>query len=133
MRALEGAPDDAIEWVADHVHEMTFEPAAAIIREGDEERDCYFVVDGRVEISVGGKTRDTDGAGSVLGELGLLFRRPRTATATAVEPVTALRLPAGDFDALAENDAPKARALAAAILDYLHFRFGFEPPDPRWS
>ena len=133
LPALDGASDELLQWLADHVDQVTFQPGEALVTEGDAERDCFFVLDGHVEVTADGKLRDTDGAGGVQGELGLLFERPRAATTMAVEPVVALRLKASDFDELASAQPALAKQLASTILDYLNFRFGFEPPDPRWS
>ena len=133
MPALEGASDEALTWLADHVEQVTFQPGEVLVKEGADDRDCYFVLDGHVEVTAGGVTRDTDGAGGIQGELGMLFGRPRAATSMAVEPVIALRLSATEFDALSSEKPALARELAGTILDYLKFRFGFDPPDQRWS
>ncbi len=133
MPALESASDEALTWLADHVEQVTFQPGEMLVAEGSEDRDCYFVLDGHVEVTAGGVKRDTDGAGGIQGELGMLFGRPRAATSMATEPVIALRLAASDFDRLASENPGLARQLAGTILDYLKFRFGFDPPDHRWS
>lgn len=133
LPALDGASDKLLHWLADHVDQVTFQPGETLVTEGEMARDCYFVLQGHVEVTAGGQMRDTDGAGGVQGELGLLFERPRAATTMAVEPVTAVRLKASDFDALASNQPEVAKEFATTILEYLRFRFGFEPPDTRWS
>ena len=133
LPALDGASDEVLGWLADHVEQVTFQPGEALVTEGSPERDCYFVLQGHVEVTAGGQMRDTDGAGGVQGELGLLFERPRAATTMAVEPVTALRLKASDFDALASTRPEVAKAFARTLLEYLDFRFGFQPPDQRWA
>jgi CRP-like cAMP-binding protein len=133
LPALDGASDEVLAWLADRVDQVTFQPGEALVTEGSSERDCFFVLDGHVEVTADGKLRDTDGAGGLQGELGMLFERPRAATTMAVEPVVALRLKGSDFDELASTQPALAKDLATTILDYLRFRFGFEPPDQRWS
>ena len=130
LPALDGVGPEATAWLADHVEPVTFEPGDRLVTEGDNDRDCYLLVDGEVEIVKHGTERDTDHGGGVTGELALLYRHPRSATATAMTAVSALRLRAADFDALAASSPQRASEVAEAIVDYLRFRFGFEPPGP---
>jgi len=130
MPALETASADVIAWLAASVEPVHFNFGDHIVTEGDDDRDCYLIVDGDVEVRKGGGPRDQDHAGDITGELALLYGHPRSATATAIGPVTALRLRAADFDELARSAPALARNAAEAIIDYLRFRFGFEPPGP---
>ena len=132
LPVLEGARPEVVDWLADHVERVTFEAGEELVTEGHSDRDCYLLVDGDVEVVKHGEVRDTDHAGGVTGELALLYGHPRSATARATTPVTTLRLCAADFDALAATSPELARDAAEAIIDYLRFRFGFEPPGP-WS
>lgn len=132
MPALETASADVLAWLADHVDLVRFHFGDHLVTEGDTDRDCYLIVDGDVEIRKTGARREEDHEGDITGELALLYGRPRTATATAVGPVTALRLRAADFDELARTSPGLAANAAEAIIDYLRFRFGFEPPGP-WT
>ena len=68
-----------------------------IIRQGDEGDRFYAIADGEVAISVDGRLRGTRGRGTGLGEIALLRRVPRTATATAVGPVTLFALDSATF------------------------------------
>lgn len=57
-----------------------------IFREG-EPGDCmYAVVEGEVEIRIGDRVLERTGAGGVIGELALIDRSPRSATAVAATP-----------------------------------------------
>jgi CRP-like cAMP-binding protein len=132
LPALESAEPEVVDWLADNVEEVTFSPGKRLVVEGDADRDCYLLVDGEVAVVRDDGFRDTDHGGGITGELALLYGRPRSATATAVSPVTALRLRADDFDHLCRTDPDLGRATAEAIVDYLRFRFGFEPPGP-WT
>lgn len=73
-------------------------PAGAIIfSEGDDPGGLmYVVVEGQVDILVQGERIDTLGPGISLGEVGLVDKGPRTATAVArsdcrLEPIDARR------------------------------------------
>ena len=132
LPALDGARPEVVDWLGAHVERVTFEPGERLVTEGHDDRDCYLLVEGEVEVVKHGQRTDTDHGGGVTGELALLYGHPRSATATATTPVTALRLCASDFDKLAVEQPDLARNTAEAIIDYLRFRFGFEPPGP-WA
>jgi len=58
-----------------------------VMKEGSEDRDCLFIVkSGVFEVKVGAERVTTLGVGEVFGERALLYKCPRTATVTALEP-----------------------------------------------
>jgi CRP-like cAMP-binding protein len=69
----------------------------AIIREGEDGDTFYVIADGTVEVQVDGVVRRQEGAGEFFGEIALLRDVPRTATVTALTPVTTLELGREDF------------------------------------
>ena len=130
LPALDGARPEVVDWLAANVERVDFEPFDHIVNEGDHDRDCYLLVEGEVDVTRRDGQRDTDHGGGIMGELALLYGSARSATATAASPVTALRLRAADFDELSRTSPDLARDAAEAIIDYLRFRFGFQPPGP---
>ena len=59
--------------------------AGTVLFEPDEPGDVlYVIVSGEVEIRIGGRTVETCGPGGIIGEMALLDRAPRSATAVAV-------------------------------------------------
>ena len=62
----------------------TFEPGDIVFTQGDPGDFMYAVVNGTVDISRDGKVIESIGEGGILGELALVDRSPRGATATAV-------------------------------------------------
>lgn len=76
---------------------LTFADGSRIFSEGDAPGGLmYVVVEGEVDIIVNGALVDTIGAGTCLGEVGLVDKGPRTATAVArgdcrLEPIDARR------------------------------------------
>lgn len=59
-------------------------PAGTVIfNEGDPADQMYVVLDGEVELRRDGRLLNTIGPGSLLGELALIHKRPRSATAVA--------------------------------------------------
>src|SRR5262245_45807313 len=63
---------------------VAFEEGEVIFREGDPGEAMYVVVEGEVELKVRDKVVETVGPGGVIGELALIDRAPRIATATAL-------------------------------------------------
>lgn len=85
---LEGVEPERLEEVAANMWLRHAEPGEVLAREGDPGRTFGLVLEGRVEVSrrsLHGTTRLAEAAaGSLLGELAVLRRQPRTATLTAV-------------------------------------------------
>ncbi|AEJ60459.1 putative transcriptional regulator, Crp/Fnr family [Spirochaeta thermophila DSM 6578] len=95
-------------------------PAGRIIfKEGDPGDKMYIIQEGKVRISkqVGGKdhTLAILEKGDFFGEMALVMRSPRTATATAVTDVLALGFTREGFQSMVEKNA----RIALAIIDKL--------------
>jgi CRP-like cAMP-binding protein len=69
-------------------------PGTAVIREGDAADGFYVVLGGRAQATVGERIVGEMLAGDSFGEIAILHGIPRTATVTAVGPLTTCRLPA---------------------------------------
>jgi MFS family permease len=88
-----------------------------VVREGDEPDDLFAIESGTVEVT----TRETVAplarleAGAYFGEIGLLERRPRTATVTAVTEVVLYRIPGDDFLRIA-NEGPRISTTLLAVV-----------------
>ena len=94
-------PLTAIDRLAAAARSVTFGPGDVLMRQG-EPGDTYIAIEsGTVAIEVDGRSVATCGVGEGIGEIALLRRVPRTATATASTEVTGFalercRLPRGD-------------------------------------
>jgi CRP-like cAMP-binding protein len=120
VRMLDRAPRAALERLASAA---SLEEAAAesvVVREGADADAFYVVVDGRLAVT---STGDRAGAavalgelgpGDCFGEIGLIHRRPRTATVTARTDCTLYRVPGADF--LTALSASPAAAPAVSEL-----------------
>jgi len=90
-----------LERLAAAEEEVTFTPAAAIIREGDEADALYVLVEGEVEVSAHGEGGGpeqpirTMRAPSYFGEIGVLEGIARTATVTALTECRCERIEGG--------------------------------------
>lgn len=81
-----------------------------LTRQGLPGREFFLVLEGKAECTVGRKKVAVFGPGDYFGELALLDGSPRTATITAVSPMTVLVLDGREFGSLmsaAPSIAPK--------------------------
>jgi CRP-like cAMP-binding protein len=67
----------------------SFQPGEAIVSRDDDTGGLYVLLSGSAALEAGGK-QHTLGPGDFTGEMGLLARKPRSATVTATEPVEAM-------------------------------------------
>ncbi|MFP5334934.1 MAG: sensor histidine kinase [Actinomycetes bacterium] len=101
---------------------VDYAPGEDVITEGSEPDAMYVLLDGEVEVirNVAGAELlvNVCGPGDLVGELGLVHGRPRTATIRARTPVRALRIEADALDRLVAHPRT-ARALLNAVTDRL--------------
>lgn len=81
-----------------------FEAGAVIARRGERAESMFFIVDGEVEITIGGK-KVRLGPGHFFGEIAVLQRSRRSATSVAVRRSNLLVLDARDLHDLMDKDA----------------------------
>jgi len=102
------------------MHRATFQPGELIFREGDESSDAYWILSGRVEISIetaqGRNVLTTLEEGEIFGEMGMIDDLPRAATARA--------LTATEVDVVNERDFHyEVLRDEARLLPYLDMLF----------
>ena len=86
-------------------------PAGHVIfREGEDAQELIFLLEGKVTLrSQGGGHLADAKAPSLLGEMGVLRRKPRLATATTTEPSVWLAVGAEEFHRLKGEDPELGR------------------------
>lgn len=94
----------------------SYEPGERVIGFEDETTDVFFVVRGRVQISIRSETRSniklgTLDAGQYFGELSTIDDRPQLASVEAVEPSLIAALPANTFHDAVLGNPVSARQL----------------------
>jgi CRP-like cAMP-binding protein len=135
-----GTARGSLESLARSAVEETAAAGATIVAEGAEADDFFVLTAGETEVvargEAGGERRlATLEAPDYFGEIGILERRPRTATVRATTPCTLLRIRGTDFlTALTSaTPTPGALGLAQARLSRTHpsaritFAIGAEP------
>ena len=102
---------------------VTLEPGAILFAEDDEGDDAYVIISGRIAISKqtpeGDRVLAELGPGEIFGELAILSRQPRTASARAVERTTLRRMDR----AAVEQELGKIPPWVAGMVSTLAQRF----------
>ncbi len=97
---------------------------AVLMREADRSDWVLVLRSGRVKVSVDTASGTevvlaVRGPGALLGELSALDREPRSATVTALEPVSALLVPVADFEAFLQAHGRVAYLLIRTVIGRL--------------
>lgn len=111
-------PDHVLAGLATALDEVEFAAGEVLMRAGDVEDWLFVVVEGRVDV-VRPDRRIELGSGSVVGELAVLDPRPRTATVTALTPVSAFRLSKPAFDEAVRSRPEVALGVIAELVGRL--------------
>lgn len=108
--ALAGYGPEDIDLLSYIATLRSFPAGSAIMREGTEGDACFLIVGGKVAVSraTSASALATLGPGSLVGQLALLDRAPRSATVTAQSDTTALEVKASAFANLVSAHSPIA-------------------------
>jgi CRP-like cAMP-binding protein len=115
---LDGADPAATEAIARAMQPVHFAAGAVMLGEGDPAEDLLLIADGTCVALSGPDATELRRleAPAYVGEIGLLQRRPRTATVRAVTDVAAFRVPGPEFlDAI--GVAGPSRALESRVAE----------------
>ena len=91
----------------------------------------YAVVRGRLRVHQGERTIVELGAGRTVGELAALVPEPRTASVTALEPTTLLRIDRPMLEELLADRPALASGIIAALVAMVRERSRTEVDRPR--
>ena len=94
---------------------LSYESGATIVREGQVGVLMYVVLKGRVAIRVGGNLVENVGPGELFGEMALVDRTPRLASAVAESPCKLLAINRNAFLNLVKHSRRFAASLLAAV------------------
>jgi MFS family permease len=107
-------PLTALDRLAEGMSPRSFDAGDVVMRKGDQGEEYVLIASGEIEVSDEDRSLATLGPGEGVGEIALLRRVPRTATATARTPVEAYAIEAPAF--LAAVAGPAAAAAAEAVV-----------------
>jgi CRP-like cAMP-binding protein len=103
-----------------HETETTDLAAGDVLFSEGEKGDCMFVLlEGAVEVKVGGKTVEQSARGALLGEMALIDGTPRVATIVATEPSRLARVDERRFHFIIQQNPFFARHVMKVLVDRL--------------
>jgi len=97
-------------------------PSKSIIEEGSTGDDMYVVITGKVRVHSGDTTIAHLGPGDHFGEMSLVDKAPRSASITAVQPTTLLKLTREDFFEMIRKESATAKKILWNFLQVLTHR-----------
>jgi CRP-like cAMP-binding protein len=121
LAILRGVPlfadldERSLQAVAILAREVSFKAGDVLMVEGEPGEEFYVIVEGTIRIEAGDRTIRSMTAGGFLGEIALLDRRPRTATATCVTDARLLEVRAHEFDRLLDTLPKVHERICAAV------------------
>ncbi len=119
VRLFSDLDERDLESLADEFNERRFSAGQKVALEGEGGLMFFVVESGELSVEVHGESVSTMGPGSAFGEIALIDRRPRTATVTAVNDVTAYGLPVFVFRPFVEARPQLAWKLLESMADRL--------------
>lgn len=106
-------PDESRARIRAMAEEVTAEAGAVIMEQGDVGQEAFVIQSGQAEVVVNGNRVATVGPQSLVGEMALIDRRPRSATVIALSDMELLAFASDKFEAvLAELPPGTSRLLA---------------------
>ncbi|MCX7281200.1 MAG: SulP family inorganic anion transporter [Alphaproteobacteria bacterium] len=98
-----------------------------IARQGDAADSMHFILEGRIGVIAGegGVRLRSLGRRTIIGEMGLIARRPRSATIQAERPSLLYELRLSEFDALQRDNPALSQALLAYVARVMAERLSF--------
>ncbi|MCM2282264.1 MAG: cyclic nucleotide-binding domain-containing protein, partial [Bdellovibrionaceae bacterium] len=97
-------PAEAILHILNFSEILTLPPRHWLMREGEASDGLWILIQGSAAVSVRGAARPDVSSGAVLGEIGLLWNSPRTASVHATSECVALKLSAPAFRSLVSRN-----------------------------
>ena len=106
--------DDELARIDHLITQIQVDEGRALTREGEHGKEFVIVVEGTAGVFKGDEQVAEVGPGSFLGEIGLLFDVPRTATVKALTPMTIDVLNLREFRELLEASPDLRESIEAA-------------------
>ena len=95
--------------------EMDAPAGSVLCTEGQPGRDCFVVIEGQADVSIGGEQIDSIGPGGFFGEMALLDGGPRVATVTATSDMRLLVMSRSELTTLLADVPSVARKMLTAV------------------
>lgn len=112
---FEGLSRKELQTINRSAKEVHFPPGRTIVSEGSTGVGFHMIVEGKVKVSVKGRTRAELGPGGYFGEMSLIDRGPRSATVVATTEVTTLSLASWSFLSILDKNPQISRKLLVEL------------------
>jgi CRP-like cAMP-binding protein len=113
-RLFDKLPRRQLSVIASNMDEVNVPAGETLIREGQHNDAFWVILDGQIELVIGGN-HHTLGPGDFIGATSMLDGRAAIGTATTSTPVEALVASAAQFRALEGNETIALRLMSAAL------------------
>lgn len=110
-----GVPGEDLARIAKEAVIETFSPGQDVFKKGDPGESMYMIVDGRVSVHIDEKELVQMGKEEFVGEMAILDQETRSATVTALEPLTLLKIEREEFFELMADRPEIARGILAVL------------------
>ena len=124
---FEGLPDKALARIDSHLDEVSVPAGRTLTEQGRGAYETFIVAEGTAEVQIGGEVVGETSVGELIGEIGVLKNRLRSATVTAKTPMLLLVVGPRELDWLFE-DPTLAERIQANLDRHLA---GPGPDDPK--
>jgi CRP-like cAMP-binding protein len=115
----------------DHAETTSFPAGTTIFKAGDAGNVMYVTIEGEIEIHVGAMTVEIAGPGSIVGEMALIDKGPRSASAKARTDCKLAAVDLKRFEFLVQNTPYFAVQVMQVMADRLrHSNIHFETEHP---
>src|SRR5215471_2698422 len=131
---FEHVPRRQLAVIAANLDEVTVEAGQTLVREGHHNDTFWIVLEGEVDLVIGGDRHRTIGPNGFFGATSMLDGRPAVGTVVTTTPVRALVASASQFRALEGSETVTLRLMSAALermredLEIQRGRAGSAPP-----
>jgi hypothetical protein len=112
----------ALMELASRVSEVHIGPGDKVIEEGSIGKSLFIVVDGSLSVHSNTLFLSQLGPGDVFGDLAAVTPEPRTASVTAIENCSLLRLDQRDLNYLIDNNSEVARGIIVELAGIIRER-----------
>lgn len=106
---FEGLSHRVLARIDSHCDEIEVRPGRTLTHQGDSSDEVFVVAAGTAEVRVGDEVVRHTEVGEMIGEIGVLEKRPRSATVTAVTDMRLLVVDGRDLDWLFQDKRLAAR------------------------
>src|SRR5262245_23394786 len=100
-----GLADADLQFLAAQMDEVSVPTGTLLITEGARNTVFFVILEGLVDVSVGGQHRRTLGPHDFFGEISMMELDPATATVASRTPVRALVMGPGQFSAVKAHES----------------------------